>query len=109
MVTGYENASTDQNMTYTQGGLIEAQKKLQNSGNDRRKIVFLLTDGAPNYSLTPSLAKEDPEIYYDPIRVTKYKEDTSQGTLGSYNYVFLANSQDQAIPFSVPKEGGVIP
>ncbi|REC32439.1 hypothetical protein CF160_08230 [Enterococcus pseudoavium] len=106
MVTGYENASTDQNMTYTQGGLIEAQKKLQNSGNDRRKIVFLLTDGAPNYSLTPSLAKEDPEIYYDPIRVTKYKEDTSQGTLGSYNYVFLANSQDQAIPFSVPKEGG---
>lgn len=41
MAKKYRETNTEKQNTYTQGGLIEAQKKLQASGNDRRKIVFL--------------------------------------------------------------------
>ncbi|MBU5583293.1 VWA domain-containing protein, partial [Enterococcus sp. S181_ASV_20] len=45
LVTNYRNASMQNHQTYTQGGLIEAQKRLLADNNGRRKFLFLLTDG----------------------------------------------------------------
>lgn len=83
MAERYETTSLAGQNTYTQGGLIEARKKLQASDSDRRKIVFLLTDGAPTRSLRPSEGKKDPTMYFDNIRITKYS---------STNPVDLSNS-----------------
>lgn len=83
MAEGYKKASVVEQNTYTQGGLIEAQKKLQASGNDRRKIVFLLTDGAPTVSLRPTAGKSDLGIYYDNIRITSYSTNPPSNLSGS--------------------------
>lgn len=78
--TGWQNlVNTYKDMyakgnTYTQKALIDAQKMLNNaSGTNRRKVIFLLTDGAPNISLTPTKGYSDPTIFYDGIRITDYK------------------------------------
>lgn len=89
MAKRYRETNTEKQNTYTQGGLIEAQKKLQASGNDRRKIVFLLTDGAPTVSLRPKAGKRDTSIYYDNIRITGYTTDPPSTLLGEASVTYL--------------------
>lgn len=89
MAKKYRETNTEKQNTYTQGGLIEAQKKLQASGNDRRKIVFLLTDGAPTVSLRPKAGKRDTSIYYDNIRITGYTTDPPSTLLGEASVTYL--------------------
>lgn len=81
LVDTYQNTSSTGN-TYTQKALMNAQAMLNDaSGTNRRKVIFLLTDGAPNFSAEPIAAVSDSSIYYDGLRFTKYNEASiSQGT-----------------------------
>lgn len=72
LVTKYQTASTLGHQTYTQGGLIEAQKRLMADNTGRRKVIFLLTDGAPNRSRKPTAGKSDAAIFPSKVRVTNY-------------------------------------
>ena len=55
----------------SQKALMDAQTMLNNAnGTDRRKVIFLLTDGAPNMSEVP-LSGIDTNIYYDGVRITQ--------------------------------------
>lgn len=70
--------------TYTQKALMDAQKMLNSaSGTNRRKVIFLLTDGAPNMSATPVSAYSDSSIYYDGLRITDYSSITSGDYFGA--------------------------
>lgn len=89
LVTAYEKTPTGSHNTYTQGGLIEAQKKLQ-SDPSRRKVVFLLTDGAPNRSRKILKGKVDQDIFYDGIRITEYDQSEAGHTLtATHNTTYL--------------------
>lgn len=77
LVNTYKNAKSDGN-TLTQKALVDAQLMLNNaSGTNRRKVIFHLTDGAPNISLVPAAARSDSSIYYDGLRI--YRNGTYQG------------------------------
>ncbi len=39
------------------------------NGTNRRKVIFLLTDGAPNMSEVPLSGHSDSSIYYDKLRI----------------------------------------
>ncbi|MFR3685704.1 MAG: SpaA isopeptide-forming pilin-related protein [Enterococcus sp.] len=86
LATNYASASTTGQATYTQGGLIEAQKKLLPNGVDdgRRKVIFLLTDGAPNLSREArngyAKGRKDPTIFPSGVRIVDYtSNETGQG------------------------------
>ena len=71
LVNTYKNTPSDGD-TYTQKALMDAQTMLNNvGGTDRRKVIFLLTDGAPNMSAVPIALKNDTNIYYDGVRITQ--------------------------------------
>ena len=76
LVNTYQRLTPDGN-TYTQKALRNAQTMLNNaSGTNRRKVIFLLTDGAPNFSLEPAGGERDSNIYYDGVRITSYFSNT---------------------------------
>ncbi|MBU5362077.1 VWA domain-containing protein [Enterococcus raffinosus] len=91
LVTKYRNASTQSQQTYTQGGLIEAQKRLLADNNGRRKVLFLLTDGAPNRSRDPLAGKSDTTIFPSKVRITQYKPLTTGQTDGNAGVTFNSN------------------
>lgn len=70
--------------TFTQRALIEARDIFNDSpakpGEVRKKMMFVLTDGAPNKSWTPTLVQPDTSIYYDSLYVGK-------STSGAPNYL----------------------
>lgn len=71
LVNTYKN-TTSVGDTYTQKALMDAQKMLNSApGTNRRKVIFLLTDGAPNFSVKPTKAISDSNIYYDGLRITE--------------------------------------
>ncbi|MGM0167734.1 hypothetical protein IGI39_002718 [Enterococcus sp. AZ135] len=70
VVDRYQSTPADGN-TFTQRALMDAQTMLNNaSGTNRRKVIFLLTDGAPNMSEVPLAGNSDSSIYYDQVRIT---------------------------------------
>ncbi|MDT2753570.1 SpaA isopeptide-forming pilin-related protein [Enterococcus pseudoavium] len=72
LINTYRSLTPDGN-TYTQKALMNAQTMLNNSsGTNRRKVIFLLTDGAPNISVVPIELRNDSSIYYDEVRFTQY-------------------------------------
>lgn len=78
LVNTYKGLTPDGN-TYTQKALRNANTMLNNaSGTNRRKVVFLLTDGAPNYSMEPASAVTDSSVYYDGLRITSVYSDTME-------------------------------
>lgn len=82
LVNTYKNTLSDGD-TYTQKALMDAQTMLNNvGGTDRRKVIFLLTDGAPNMSAVPIALKNDTNIYYDGVRITQNDGNSIAG--GSY-------------------------
>ena len=82
LVNTYKNTPSDGN-TFTQKALMDAQTMLNNvGGTDRRKVIFLLTDGAPNMSAVPIALKNDTNIYYDGVRITQNDGNSIAG--GSY-------------------------
>ena len=82
LVNTYKNTPSDGD-TYTQKALMDAQTMLNNvGGTDRRKVIFLLTDGAPNMSAVPIALKNDTNIYYDGVRITQNDGNSIAG--GSY-------------------------
>ncbi|MDT2737855.1 SpaA isopeptide-forming pilin-related protein [Enterococcus pseudoavium] len=82
LVDTYRNTRSDGD-TYTQKALMDAQTMLNNiGGTNRRKVIFLLTDGAPNMSAVPIELRNDSSIYYDGVRFTQY--DGASLNRGSY-------------------------
>lgn len=82
LVNTYKNTPSDGD-AYTQKALMDAQTMLNNvGGTDRRKVIFLLTDGAPNMSAVPIALKNDTNIYYDGVRITQNDGNSIAG--GSY-------------------------
>lgn len=72
VIDTYKTTTAEGN-TFTQKALMNAQTMLNNSsGTNRRKVIFLLTDGAPNLSYKPIRARSDSTIYYDGLRITEY-------------------------------------
>lgn len=112
MVTNYQAASTQGHQTYTQGGLIEAQKRLLADNNGRRKVIFLLTDGFPNRSRKPVKGKKDPSIFPSQVRITEYVASELGDSLqsnGSTSLYVLNNPpwSDVDRRFTIPNiEGG---
>ncbi|MBO0454286.1 SpaA isopeptide-forming pilin-related protein [Candidatus Enterococcus murrayae] len=83
LATTYRNATAYGN-TYTQKAMMNAQTMLNSAGGtNRRKVIFLLTDGAPNYSAVPTAAVSDSNIYYDGLRITNYSNVATGSNLGS--------------------------
>lgn len=83
LVNTYSRLTAEGN-TYTQKALMNAQTMLNNaSGSNRRKVIFLLTDGAPNYSAIPKSATVDPNIYYDGLHFDSYSNIAVGSKLGS--------------------------
>ncbi|NVN78089.1 VWA domain-containing protein [Enterococcus avium] len=112
MVTNYQAASTQGHQTYTQGGLIEAQKRLLADNNGRRKVIFLLTDGFPNRSRKPVKGKKDSTIFPSQVRITEYVASELGDSLqsnGSTSLYVLNNPpwSDVDRRFTIPNiEGG---
>ncbi|EOH77533.1 vWA domain-containing protein [Enterococcus malodoratus] len=73
--TSYENI-LPAGMTFTQRGLKEAEDIFDDSttdlGEERQKLLFILTDGAPNLSWEPLTAVGNSEFYYNPVLVTSF-------------------------------------
>lgn len=83
------NRMTPYGNTYTQKALMNAQTMLNNaSGTNRRKVIFLLTDGAPNFSARPVSAVADSNIYYDGLRITEYSSINTGVDLQPYQYPY---------------------
>ncbi|WP_214281391.1 hypothetical protein, partial [Escherichia coli] len=62
---------------------MDAQTMLNNGGGtERRKVIFLLSYGAPNMSAVPIALKNDTNIYYDGVRITQNDGNSIAG--GSY-------------------------
>lgn len=101
LVDTYNRLTPDGN-TYTQKALRNAQTMLSNaSGSNRRKVIFMLTDGAPNFSMEPASAVSDSSIYYDGLRITSvYSNTMEQGAplQGTLNEPGLGNYYTVKIP-----------
>ena len=114
MVSKYQAASTQSHQTYTQGGLIEAQKKLLATNDGRRKVIFLLTDGAPNSSRKPTVGKSDPAIFPSQVRITNYIASEAGDPLqsnGSTSLYVLSNLNPPIMDrtFTITNAGGGTP
>lgn len=74
--------------TFTQRGLREAGDIFADAADvgARNKLLFVLTDGAPNKSWTPSGEVYDSDMYYNPYYITAF---TNVGSKGNYQ---LGNS-----------------
>lgn len=95
LVNTYENTSSKGD-TYTQKALMDAQAMLNNTpGTNRRKVIFLLTDGASNISVKPLDAEPDSNVYYDGLRMTNYDKNSvdSGSMLGNSNMGKLAETK----------------
>lgn len=69
--------------TYTQRGLIESDNYLSKSTDaNRRKVLFVLTDGTPTLSATPKGGYVDNNMYYDKIMINNfdYQENYTYGS-----------------------------
>ena len=73
IVTNYKNAFVVGH-TFTQRGLREAADIFQNAPDigQRYKLLFVLTDGAPNRSWLPQTIASDPTMYFDKLYVSKF-------------------------------------
>lgn len=82
MVNVYKNA-TERGVTFTQRGLQEAKDIFDASSNsDRHKLLFVLTDGAPNRSWTTShKGTSNLDMFPD----LKYFTNFNKGTKPNYN------------------------
>lgn len=69
--------------THTQRGLMQANDlfdnvkkndELEGKTYNRKKMILLLTDGAPTESWKPSTAVADSTMFYDPVYVTKFDD-----------------------------------
>lgn len=105
VVSTYQRLTPDGN-TYTQKAMMDAQTMLNNaSGSNRRKVIFLLTDGAPNRSAIPSRGYLDSDIYYDGIRITGYTSINEGSFLGSTSTYENTRPSKIAKGYSVPYTG----
>lgn len=91
--TGWQNvvdrykSITSNGNTFTQKALMDAQTMLNNaSGTNRRKVIFLLTDGAPNMSEVPLSGHSDSSIYYDGLRIDSNHPNPADILDGQYRY-----------------------
>ncbi|MGL9729397.1 SpaA isopeptide-forming pilin-related protein [Enterococcus sp. DIV0756] len=84
MVSEYDRAISV-GSTFTQRGLREAADIFLDAPDigNRYKLLFVLTDGAPNRSWIPKEAIPDSTMYYDPYDITSF---TNTGSKGEYNY-----------------------
>ncbi|MDT2501122.1 SpaA isopeptide-forming pilin-related protein [Enterococcus avium] len=111
LVSKYQSASTQSHQTYTQGGLIEAQKKLLATNDGRRKVIFLLTDGAPNRSRKPINGKIDAAIFPSKVRIVGYNASELGDSLesNSSTSLYVKNSppwSDVDKRFTIPNIAG---
>lgn len=71
--------------TFTQRGLQEAADIMNDPstdiGEERYKLLFMLTDGAPNASWEPLTAEYNSAMYYDPVLITSFNSGTSPNYL----------------------------
>lgn len=71
--------------TFTQRGLQEAADILNDPttdiGEERYKLLFMLTDGAPNASWEPLTAEFNSAMYYDPVLITSFSKGNAPNYL----------------------------
>lgn len=89
MVKVYRNL-TPAGMTFTQRGLQEAEDIFNASGSslgeDRYKLLFVLTDGAPNISWKPTSAIREPSMFYDQTLITGFDSGYAPNYNGEYKF-----------------------
>lgn len=92
--------------TFTQRGLAEAGDIFTDAtdSEERHKLLFVLTDGAPNVSWTTAdRGTADPEMFYDQLHF----KDFNKGTKGNYNKGSYLGAQSFRTMIS-PAYNGVI-
>lgn len=97
------NSLTPVGQTFTQRALQEAQDVFEEPSTNlgkRHKLLFHLTDGAPNMAWKPLTVKSDPLMYYDKVRVLT----SDQGQKGSYkpHHQFNSYSYSTNVKFIKP-------
>lgn len=103
LVNTYNRLTPDGN-TYTQKALMNAQTMLNNaSGTNRRKVIFLLTDGAPNFSVPPTRATSDSSIYYDGLRITENNQAFYNTGEPLQDYLYDAGTNQSLYTTKIPK------
>ncbi|MFC0276494.1 SpaA isopeptide-forming pilin-related protein [Enterococcus devriesei] len=73
--------------TFTQRGLQESKDLFDAAPNSagRKRVLFLLTDGAPNESWKPTVYSENDEMYYDKYRLGGFNMGTKPNYLTGNN------------------------
>lgn len=108
MVDKYE-ATTPYGDTFTQKAMDDAKTTLQSGSSDRQKLLFVLTDGAPNMSWLPLSGSVDQAMYYDQIRVInwdkriidlepQYPVPSGFTRYGYYNHLNAYNGSTKLVP-----------
>ncbi|MGP5430168.1 SpaA isopeptide-forming pilin-related protein [Enterococcus malodoratus] len=82
MVAEYSRAISV-GQTFTQRGIKQASDIFSNASNmgERHKLLFVLTDGAPNKSWSPLTAEYNESMYYDPTLITTFNQGTAPNYL----------------------------
>lgn len=108
MVDSYE-AITPYGDTFTQKAMDDAKTVLEKGNADRQKLLFVLTDGAPNMSWLPLSGSIDHSMYYDQIRITnsdkriidlepQFPVPSGFTRYGYYNHLNAYNGSTKLVP-----------
>lgn len=88
--------------TFTQRGLQEARDIFNDpetsTGQERHKLLFILTDGAPTSSWMPVSAEKNDSLFFDPTLVTSF----SSGTKPNYSPGLSLGAEGNKTMFTTP-------
>lgn len=89
IVSKYRNL-TPAGGTFTERALMVGKDVLDAADPDgtsgRKKLMFILTDGAPNLSFYPSAAVADPSMYFDKVYITRNSTKYPEGHSNAGQY-----------------------
>lgn len=88
--------------TYTQRALIETYKYLLNTDKNRRKVLFVLTDGGPTLSASPLSAAVDNDMYYDKVFINNFDLEDPNFKTGYIFQPYIAGQGPYITKFTKP-------
>ncbi|GCF92877.1 hypothetical protein NRIC_07680 [Enterococcus florum] len=77
--------------TFTERGLAEANDLFESAGN-RKKLLFVLTDGVPTYSWEGLSAVQDSDMYYDQTYITDSRDKDGSGNYLGYHSGYISGA-----------------